>query len=140
MLHHRLCSAVRPEFRLLILLGIGAAFILSGCQSKNDGVSVRGTVSYRGQAFSNASITFYPATGRPVYSSISDGNYAVELLPGQYKVAISLGVNLPENWKEGDPIPSREFVLPDKYSDPRDTPLVAAVNEDQIAPINFDLQ
>ena len=117
-----------------------AALLMAGCGSSGDGVPVTGKVTFRGQTFSNASITFYPVNGRPVYSSITDGTYSVNLRPGEYRVAISLGVNLPEGWKEGDPIPPREVQLPPKYSDVRGTPLTITVSEDQAEPVNFDLQ
>jgi hypothetical protein len=116
------------------------AFIVAGCSGGADGVTVSGTVNYRGQPFSNASITFYPASGRPVSAAISDGEYSLRLQPGEYQVTVSLGVNLPPGWKEGDPIPPREFVLPQQYSSVLHTQLTATVSEDQSAPLDFKLE
>ena len=101
---------------------------------------VSGTVTYRGTPLSNASITFFPAVGRPAIASISDGEYSVRLPPGEYKVTITLGVDLPAGWKEGDPIPPPAMVLPPHYTNMRDTQLSAMVTEDQSEPIDFALQ
>jgi hypothetical protein len=103
-------------------------------------VPVSGTVSYRGQTFSNASITFYPASGRPVSAAIAEGEYSAVLKPGEYQVTVSLGVNLPPGWKEGDPIPPRDIVLPERYSSVLHTQLSANVSDDQSEPIDFKLE
>jgi hypothetical protein len=123
----------------LILLGSCAAAV-AGCGNSEEGVTVEGTVTYRGQPFSNASITFYPSTGRPVSAAISDGAYSAQLQPGDYKATVSLGVNLPPGWKEGDPVPPREIVLPDRYTSVLHTQLAATVEEDQSQPIDFALK
>ena len=112
---------------------------MAGCGTSEGGVPVSGTVTFRGQPFSNASIAFYPASGRPVMAAISDGEYAVELPPGDYKVTVSLGVNLPAGWKEGDPVPPRDITLPNQYSSVLHTQLTATVREDQSEPIDFAL-
>jgi hypothetical protein len=114
--------------------------VAAGCGNSADGVSVNGTVTYRGQPFSNASITFYPATGRPVSAAITEGQYSAQLQPGDYKVTVSLGVNLPPGWKEGDPVPPREIVLPERYTSVLHTQLAATVAADQSEPIDFALQ
>jgi hypothetical protein len=119
----------RPDRRLgQLVLACGFAALVAGC------------VTYRGQPFSNASITFYPASGRPVSAAITEGEYSVRLQPGDYKVTISLGVYLPSGWKEGDPIPPRKMVLPQQYSSVLHTQLTAKVSEDQSDPVNFKLE
>jgi hypothetical protein len=116
------------------------AATLAGCGNSDGRVPISGTVTYLGQPFSNASIAFYPATGRPVMAAISDGQYAVELAPGDYKVTVNLGVNLPEGWKEGDPVPPQEMVLPRQYSNVLHTPLSATVADGESEPVDFDLK
>jgi hypothetical protein len=116
------------------------ALFVAGCGDGDDGVPVSGTVTYRGQPFSNASITFYPASGRPVSGAIIEGEYSVRLQPGTYKVTVSLGVNLPPGWKEGDPVPPRDIALPQQYSSVLHTQLTAAVSDDQSEPIDFKLE
>ena len=131
----------RPARRLSqLVLACSFAALAAGCGGSADGVPVSGTVTYRGQPFSNASITFYPASGRPVSAAISDGEYSAVLEPGDYKVTISLGVNLPPGWKEGDPIPPREIVLPQQYSSVLHTQLTATIGEDQSEPVDFKLE
>jgi hypothetical protein len=131
----------QPDYRIHhVVLAGSFAVLLAGCGGSTDGVPVSGTVTYRGQPFSNASITFYPASGRPVSAAITDGEYSAVLAPGEYKVTISLGVNLPPGWKEGDPIPPREIVLPQQYSSVLHTQLTAKVSEDHSEPVDFKLE
>jgi hypothetical protein len=109
-----------------LVLACSIATIIAGCGGVDDGVPVSGTITYRDQPFSNASITFYPVSGRPVSAAISEGEYSTVLKPGEYKVTVSLGVNVPPGWKEGDPI--------------LHTQLSATVSEDQSEPIDFKLE
>lgn len=140
MTHHDLRSPANYFAKLvLIVFYVGSISFLSGCGSDAGTVPVSGTVTYRGQPFSNASITFYPAAGRPVGAAIVEGEYSTELLPGDYKVTVSLGVNLPSGWKEGDPVPPREITLPDRYTNVLHTTLTAKVNDSQREPIDFAL-
>jgi hypothetical protein len=127
-----------PLLRLLLLAAV-CATPLAGCGGGGEGVPVNGSVTYRGQPFSNASITFYPTSGRVAGAAIDNGQYSLRLLPGQYKVTVSLGVNLPPGWKEGDPIPPREIVLPDQFSNVLRTELTATILENQSEPIDFEL-
>jgi hypothetical protein len=131
----------KPSRRVcqLIVASI-AVLLLIGCGGGDGGVPVSGTVTFRGQPFSNASITFYPASGRPVSAAITDGQYSAVLQPGEYKVTVSLGVNLPPGWKEGDPIPPRDIVLSQQYSSVLHTQLTAKVSEDQSEPVDFKLE
>jgi hypothetical protein len=130
----------RSACRVRRLILVGCAVLVLGCSGRRDGVPVSGTVTYRGQPFSNASITFYPVSGRPVSAGITEGEYSALLQPGEYKVTVSLGVNLPPGWQEGDPIPPREIVLPRHYSSVLHTQLTATVSEDQSEPIDFMLE
>lgn len=133
-------SAERFTELVFVLFFVGPISLLVGCGSDGGAVAVSGTVTFRGQPFSNASITFYPAAGPPVGAAIVDGEYSTALLPGDYKVTVSLGVNLPPGWKEGDPVPPREMTLPDRYTSVLHTALTAKVSDGQREPIDFALQ
>jgi hypothetical protein len=123
----------------LVLCGT-CAVLSAGCGTTDGAVPVSGNVTFRGQPLSNASITFYPASGRPVSAAITEGEYGAQLQPSDYKVTVSLGVDLPPGWKEGDPVPPRDIVLPERYSSMLHTQLSANVNEDQSEPIDFKLE
>lgn len=141
MTRHDVRSPAKYSAKLVFFVFfVGSISLFAGCGSDGGAVPVAGTVTYRGQPFSNASITFYPAAGRPVGAAIVDGAYSTELLPGDYKVTVSLGVNLPPGWKEGDPVPPREMTLPDRYSSVLHTTLAAKVTDVQGEPIDFPLQ
>ncbi len=120
---------------LLIALG------LVGCGSSGGNETVRGNVSFRGQPITNGGLTFFPGKGRPVSAAIqSDGQYSVELPPGDYDVVVSLGFEKPPGWKEGDPLPPQKIVLPVQYTVRAKTTLKATVAPGQAEPINFELK
>jgi hypothetical protein len=69
--------------------------LLCGCESGPERVVVAGNVSYRGEALSRGTISFFPTAGTqgaPVIVAISNGKYKVDSsggLPiGDYQVAI----------------------------------------------------
>jgi hypothetical protein len=111
-----------------------------GCGEPSGGVPVSGHVSYRGEAIASGSVTFFPVKGRPSSSVLSpSGEYRLNLPPGEYDVAISVGVELPAGWKEGDPVPAQKIVLPAEYTTRARSPLTATVSADQDQPIDFEL-
>jgi hypothetical protein len=99
-----------------------------GCGGKSNVTSLSGRVLHEGQPLSNASLMFYPAEGRPMIAPLSDGDYSVELPPGEYRVTVNLGAELPPGWKEGDPVPPTTRQLPRQFSSRLDTPLTATVS------------
>jgi hypothetical protein len=103
-------------------------------------VSVHGHVSYRGAPLESAALTFSPASGRPVSATVSNGEYSVELMPGEYTAVVLIGVNVPKGYKEGDPIPPPSIVLPEIYTSPSKSPLKAMVAAGKNEPIDFDLK
>src|SRR5688500_1736763 len=53
-----------------------------GCAYSADTVAVGGKVSYRGEPVTNASVTFFPPSGRPVSAALSEaGEYEIDLPP-----------------------------------------------------------
>jgi hypothetical protein len=104
-------------------------------------VHVRGRATYRGEPIAPGGITFFPATGRPVTAAISEqGDYEVDLPPGEYTAVINLGFTPPPGFKEGDPMPKPKFVLPDQYTTRAKSTLSASVKAGQSEPINFELK
>lgn len=115
---------------LPLVLALAALGLTIGCAEDSNTVSLSGRVLYEGQPLSNAALMFYRAEGRPVTAPLSDGQYSVELPPGEYRVTVTLGAELPAGWKEGDPVPSATRELPPQFSSRLDTPLTASVSPD----------
>jgi hypothetical protein len=117
-----------------------ALLLVIGCGKKSDTVSIGGRVSYRGQPLSDAAVTFYPTAGRPVSAPVSDqGEYEIELLPGDYTVTVNVGAEIPPGYKEGDPLPPPKVELPPQYTTMAQTKLTATVSESG-QQIDFELK
>ncbi|MCA9234183.1 MAG: carboxypeptidase regulatory-like domain-containing protein [Planctomycetales bacterium] len=112
-----------------------------GCQEPDNGVDVQGAVTYQGRAVPRGIVSFSPTSGRPINAQIDDaGKYAVRLPPGEYRVTVTLSTELPEGWKEGDPLPRPKVKLPPIYSNPVKTPLTATIAADQATPVDIELK
>ena len=84
---------------------------------------------------------FFPVKGRPISAALMpEGEYSVELPPGDYEIVVSVGYELPPGWKEGDPIPPQKVVLPAQYTTRAKTKLKATVAPGQEEPIDFVLK
>lgn len=113
---------------------------LAGCGEASTSQAVTGTVSYQGAPLTNGALAFYPAEGRPIQAAIqSDGAYEADLPPGEYRVTVIVGVDLPPGWKDGDPLPPPSVKLPPAYTSRVRTPLVANVSAAQAEPVDFTL-
>lgn len=123
----RKASAHCPVARLACAFSILALTI--GCGGESNLASLSGRVLYEGEPLSNASLMFYPGEGRPMIAPLSDGGYSVELPPGEYRVTVNLGAELPPGWQEGDPIPPTTRKLPNQFASRLDTPLTATISE-----------
>ena len=118
-----------------------AAVSGTGCDKASSGISVSGHASYRGEPLAKGLISFFPATGRVVSAPIADdGSYELSLEPGDYTVTVSLGVELPPGFKEGDRVPPPKVVLPDQYSVRAKSTLKATVAPGHAEPLDFDLK
>lgn len=114
---------------------------MTGCGGSASTVKVQGHVSYRGEAMTNGTVTLFPANGRPIVAPLSgEGDYSVDVAPGEYVVAIMIGATLPEGYKEGDPLPPPRITLPAEYTVRSKSKLKASVQPGQSEPINFDLK
>jgi hypothetical protein len=129
---------------LLLLL-----ICVPGCGKSSGKAAVRGHVSYRGAPLESASLTFFPASGRPEATTVSKGEYSIELArqnhwrirtPGEYTAIVLIGIDLPKGYKEGDPVPPPKIVLPEEYTSRAKSPLKAVVSSGQAEPIDFDLK
>ncbi len=131
-------SSASPAVNLAWALSILALAI--GCGRESNVTSLSGRVLHEGQPLSNAALMFYPAQGRPIVAPLSEGDYSVELPPGEYRVTVTLGAELPPGWKEGDPVPPTNRELPRQYSSRLDTPLTATVSaKGEGQTIDFDV-
>jgi len=129
------------QFATRCTLMASAAVAISGCGKPSETQSVHGSVSYKGEPIESGSVTFFPLNGRPIMAALSgEGEYDVELPPGEYVVAISAGGQLPLGFKEGDPPPPPpKVILPPEYSTQAKSTLKATVAPDQSEPIDFKL-
>lgn len=130
--------------RITALTGIASllsiVFSVSGCGKGSDLRHVSGEIKYRNVPLSNAGISFYPSSGRPVTAAVTEGKYNVQLKPGDYTVTIIVGVELPQEFKEGDPVPPPKVLLSEVYTSRTKSKLNATVGEKQSDPIDFDLK
>lgn len=116
-------SAVAWGVVVLAVVGCGGSDAAT-CQ-------VHGQVTYRGQPLSDAVISFFPASGRPIGGPLDDeGRYRVELSPGDYRVVVNAPPILPEGWQEGDPLPSQQPRIPPYYAERNRSGLTATVPSD----------
>jgi hypothetical protein len=122
------------------VLAVAVCVAAVGCGKTSDGVAVQGRVNFQGKAFPGGVITFFPASGRPVQAIVdSDGTYHVGLQPCEYRVTLTLSVDLPSGWKEGAPLPPPPITLPAKYTKRVETPLTASVTaENKSQTIDFN--
>ena len=137
-------SLTSSSCRLPFFGRLGAILVLlisaDGCTQSPATAPVRGHVSYRGEPLANAGITFFPAKGRPVTAAVTQGDYAIELAPDDYTVVVNVGSELPDGYKEGDPVPPPKVVLPGEYSARAKSSLKARVMAGQTDSIDFDLK
>jgi len=124
---------------LLICLIVSLAY-LPGCSKSSGEVKVHGKLAYMGKPLRASSVTFFPTTGRPVIATAPEGEYTAELMPGEYTTVVTVGVERPPGFKEGDPDPKPTVVLPDKYTSRTASTLKTSVKPGQSEPIDFDLK
>lgn len=132
------------KLRMLLRHSIPCFVLLAvtclGCGPKSGDVPISGTITIEGKLISNGAITFFPAKGRPIVVATSEsGVYSAALPPGEYRVTLATSVKLPPGWKEGDPVPKQELLVPAAYTSRARSPLKASVAADQTEPIDFVL-
>lgn len=122
------------------MLGVLALTGAVGCGDKSTLNTVSGTVKFQDKPIESGSLTFYPASGPGVTTVIEGGAYSCELEPGQYRATVVVGVTLPPGYKEGDPVPPQEVVLPEVFGSRLETPLTALVTDGGIVTVNFEME
>jgi hypothetical protein len=71
---------------------------------------------------------------------VVDGKYETSLSPGDYIVVVTVGVDVPAGWREGQPLPPPKFTLPAEYTSRVKSTLKATVKAGQSEPIDFELK
>jgi hypothetical protein len=131
----------RARFTTSRWIALAAIFLLwTGCGDHTGKERVTGHVSFRGEPLTNASVMFYPISGRPETATIADGDYSAQLAPGDYTVQLNVGVDVPKGYKEGEPLPPPKFKLPEEYTNRTKSILKASVKQGQTDPIDFLLK
>lgn len=126
---------------LALLLGLGQMALCAGCDSSlPPTVEVRGHVTWRGKPLSDGKVTFYPAARdgarpRPGLCDLKpDGSFVMStfrasdgVVPGEYHVLINSYTSQPT---EDNPTAPWIWRIPDKYGDPKRTPLRVTIPAD----------
>jgi hypothetical protein len=100
-------------------------------------VKVTGTVLLDGNPMSDGDIYFHPTDGRPpVQTKISEGQYALETLPGEYRVMIQQYRDSGTKNVYGDP--QMKSTIPARYNVNSD--LKATVTQEGSNEFNFPVQ
>jgi hypothetical protein len=129
------------KFRLVAVAVLLSFLIcMPGCNKSGGKIPVHGHVTYRGEAIERASLTFFPETGRPEGTTVENGEYTIQLMPGDYTVTVLISVALPKGYKEGDTLPPPKIILPEEYISRARSTLKATVKAGQSEPIDFVLK
>jgi hypothetical protein len=76
---------------LLSFLSVVALAVATGCDGGVSKAKVSGTVNFDGASVDEGSLNFTPVEkgkGEPTVTPITNGHYSVDLVPGNYKVAV----------------------------------------------------
>lgn len=118
------------------------SFLVSGCgPAAPPTAEVTGTVTYNGNPVANASVTFYPASGRPATGATdASGKFTLAATPGAQKVAVIPIEEFDPDAIAGDPdAVETPPPFPVKYQSMDDSGLTADAKEGQINDVTFEL-
>ena len=124
-----------PALRLLLLMLMSAL----GCGGAGEDLeSVGGSVSFDGQPLVDGRILFVPpqSTAAPVMAPIEDGQFALQIPSGAYRVEIDASRVDPD--QEGlDGLPAYVSYIPPRYN--QQSELTAAITADGSNQLTFEL-
>ncbi len=124
------------------LVALSAMLSAHGCRKSSGAVPVQGHITFQGQPLENATLTFFPVSGRPVDAAISNGEYATQLVPGDYTSVVSVAVEMEPGYgrMHWNQLPPQKFVLPEEYTTRKKSKLKATVKADHNEAVDFDLK
>lgn len=124
-LHQRTFDLSRHWF----LVGFTLFSMAIGCAESDPTQQVKGEVTYQGKPLDHGLVSFFPVGAKSINAAISpEGKYETQLLPGEYQVIINSPPQLPQDFKEGDPLPPPDpNALPAKYSRQQSSGLFASI-------------
>ena len=137
---------LKSKFVQLLFVPV-CCLTLTGCPSNNGLGQVEGVVTVDGEPADQATVRFYPTTGRGSFGiSDSEGRYRLKYtvkkdgaILGNHKVTVSTALNPEINMHtREETAPGRKESLPAKYYDRRKTELSADVTSGNNE-INFDV-
>ena len=128
------------NLRTYVWIGLLAVIGIAGCKKSDGTVPVHGHLTLKGQPVANATLTFYPQSGRPVSAAVDQGQYSTRLLPGDYTATVALAIELPKRSLENEPVPPPKNVLPEEYTTENKSTLKRTIKSDQSEAIDFDLK
>lgn len=112
---------------------VAAVMLCSGCGRGDLTYAVRGKVMYQGQPIQHGTVMFNPVDAAlpPVLGRIqSDGTYEVSAAPGEYGIVVTVMSETNSDLEPDDPgYKPAQSLIPERYSNPRATPLKASVSE-----------
>ncbi|QDS98260.1 carboxypeptidase regulatory-like domain-containing protein [Adhaeretor mobilis] len=137
-------SATHDHYRHRWTLVLAIGVFTLGCAAEVETTQVSGQASYRDKPIAGGVVNFFPATGgRPIAGIVDDqGHYEANLPAGDYTVAVQSSSNLPEGFKEGDPLPPPDpYAVPVKYQLHKKSGLKASIaKQSEVQEVNFELK
>jgi hypothetical protein len=115
----------------LLLIGVVATLMLAGCAEKGvKKVTIKGTVSYKGQKLRSGLLRFLGPDGAPAGAVIqTDGTFIItDVVPGETKVGVSpTPQSIPPGEKEP---PTPPISIPAKFQDPETSGVTVTITPD----------
>jgi len=129
--------------RMLLMIALLGTLACAGCGGSDQPPTapVTGSVTYKGQPLAQGTIAFYPASGRPAYGKIENGEI-VEVTTftpndgapvGPNNVAIQAVEGLDDMYKPA------KWLIPERYGNPQQSGLTADIKDSGTNEVTFAL-